>query len=178
MPVLNRVPYRNLILTGHMGAGKTAVGNAIARSLTVDFYDVDNEIEIQEKQSLDEIRELFGEARIRALESNYIRELKLVRSSVIAVNGPTLLDINNLQTLQETGPTLCLTAALNEVLRRLHVALGANFHSPDARSVALGRLKRERRVLEIDLPQLDTTGLSIEEVAERATQFWMQHADN
>lgn len=177
MPVLNRIPYRNLVLTGHMGAGKTTIGRAIATKLEVELYDVDNEIELQEKQSLESIRELFGESRIRTLENAYIRELVLVRSSVIVVNGPTLLEAANLDILRNLGPILCLTAALNEVLRRLHVARGANFHNPAVRSVALGKLKRERRVLELDLPQLDTTALPADEVAERAIQFWMQQSD-
>jgi shikimate kinase len=177
MPVINRVPHRNLILTGHMGVGKTAVARTIARQLDVEYYDLETEIEQREGQSAETIRELFGEARLRTLESQMVKELTLVRSAVIAVNGPTLLDAANLDMLHATGPVLCLTATLDEVLRRLHVARGANFHSPDVRSVALGRLKRERKILEIDLPHLDTTGLSVKIVAERAIQFWMQQSD-
>lgn len=177
MPVLNRVPYRNLTLTGHMGVGKTAVARAIAEQLEIDYYDVENEIALQEGQSAAEIRELFGEARLRTLEAEIVSNLGLVRGAVIAVSGATLLDTTNLETLRGTGPVLCLTAALDEVLRRMHVASGANFHSPDVRSVALGRLKREWRILEVDLPQLDTTSLSVEEAAQRAIQFWRQQAD-
>ena len=177
MPVINRVPYRNVVLTGHMGVGKTAIGRAIAQELAVDFYDVENELELKEGLSTEKIRETFGESRLRTLESKYIDELLLVRGSVIAVNGPALIDSENLDKLRQTGPVLCLTAALNEVLRRLHVARGANFHSPATRSVAIARLKRERRILEMDIPQLDTTGLSVDEVTERTIHFWRQFAD-
>lgn len=177
MPVINRVPYRNLVLSGYMGVGKTTVGRAIAKKLDVSFFDVENEIELREGQSAESIRSLFGEARLRNLEAEVIRELVVVRSSIIAVNGPTLLDVTNLEKMRITGPILCLTAALNEILRRLHVAQGARFHSPDARAVALGRLKREMRVLDLELPQLDTTGLTIETVTERSIQFWMEQAD-
>lgn len=177
MPVINRTPYRNLILTGYMGVGKTVVGRNIAKQLDIPFYDIENEIELREGQSTHVIRDLFGESRLRTLEAELVREMVLVRQSVIVVNGPALLDSANLERLQETGPVLCLTAVLNEVLRRLHVAQGARFHNPDARATALGRLKREQRVLELSLPQLDTTGLTIEAVTERAIQFWMEHAD-
>lgn len=178
MPVINRIPYRNFILTGHMGVGKTAIGRRIAQSLEIDFYDVENEIELQENQSAESIRETFGEARLRTLETRYIRELALVRRSIIAVNGSTVLDPTNLDALRATGPILCLTAALNEVLRRLHVAQGASFHNPATRSIAMGRLKRERKILDLDIPQLDTTGLTVEKATERSIQFWLQHADS
>ncbi len=177
MPVINRIPYRNLVLTGYMGVGKTAAGRAIAQELDIEFYDIENEIQLREGQSAEAIRSLFGEARLRTLETEIIREIVLVRSAVIAVNGPTLFDNVNHQRLRDTGPILCLTAALNEILRRLHVVQGARFHNPDARAVALGRLKREMHVLDLELPQLDTTGLSIDAVTERTIQFWMEHSD-
>jgi shikimate kinase len=177
MPVINRVPYRNLILTGHMGVGKSAVGRAITEQLAIPFYDLENEIELREGQSAESIRSLFGEARLRTLEAELVSELAVVRSSVICVNGPTLLQRANLEKLQSTGPVLCLTAALNEILRRLHVVQGARFHNPETRSLAISRLKRERAVLELSLPHLDTTGLTVEIVADRAAQFWMEQAD-
>lgn len=177
MPVINRNPYQNLILTGYMGVGKTAVGRAIARQLDVDFYDLENEIQLREGMSAENIRSLLGESRLRNIEAELIRELSLVRRSIIAVSGPPLLDVNNQERLRATGPVLCLTAALNEVLRRLHVAQGARFHTPDARAVVLGRLKREMTVLSLQLPQLDTTGLSVETVTQRAIDFWMAQAD-
>lgn len=177
MPVINRIPYRNLVLTGYMGVGKTAVGRAIAHKLAIDFYDIENEIQLREGQSAEAIRSLFGEARLRTVEADLIRELVLVRSSIIAVNGPTLFETVNQQKLRETGPILCLTATLNEILRRLHVVQGARFHNPDARATALGRLKREMHILDLELPQLDTTGLTIDTVTERAIQFWMDRSD-
>lgn len=177
MPVINRIPYQNLVLTGYMGVGKTAVGRTIARELEVEFYDLENEIQMRESMSAENIRSLLGEARLRTVEAELIRELALVRRAVLAVSGPSLLDINNAERLRATGPILCLTAALNEVLRRLHVAQGARFHTPDARAVVLGRLKREMTILQLDYPQLDTTGLNVETVTKRAIDFWMAQAE-
>ncbi|NDJ85516.1 MAG: hypothetical protein GYB66_06490 [Chloroflexi bacterium] len=177
MPVINRIPYRNLILTGYMGVGKTAIGRRISQRMDVSFYDIENEIEAREGQPAETIRSLFGEARLRTLETEILRELSLVRSSVVAVNGTTLLDTTNLDKARQTGPVLCLTAALNEILRRFHVAQGARFHNPDSRAIVLGRLKREMRVLSLGLPELDTTGLDIDTVSDRATSFWMAQSD-
>lgn len=177
MPVINRIPYRNLILTGYMGVGKTAVGRRIAEQLGIEFYDIENEIQMREGMSAEQIRSLLGESRLKNVESELVSELTLLRSAVITVNGPTMLDSANFDRLRQSGPVLCLSAALNEVLRRMHVARGARFHSPDERAKVLGRLKREMAVLGLELPQLDTTGLPVETVTERAIDFWMTQAD-
>ena len=169
-------PYQNLILTGPMGVGKTAVGRTVAQQLKTQFYDLENEILGREKQSAEQIRTLFGEARLKALEAETIRDLTLYRHAIIAVSGPAMLDMVNRERLAESGTILCLTCALNEILRRMHVARGAWFHNPANRGVMLSRLKRELGVTELDLPQLDTSQLSTADTTAAVIAFWFDHA--
>ena len=176
MTLFDSAPYQNLTLTGAMGVGKTAVGREVARRLSAEFYDLENEILNREGQSAEQIRALFGEARLKTLETETIRDLTLRRHAVIAVSGPALLREENRARLVEAGLVLCLTCALNEILRRLHAARGAWFHNPANRGVMLSRLKRELAVVSLDLPQLDTTPLSIEETADAVIEFWLSHA--
>ena len=65
---------------------------------------------------------------------------------------------------------------LNEILRRIYAARGAWFHNPANRGIMLSRLKRDLRVQRLDLPQLDTTRLSVEEAAAAVIAFWIEHA--
>jgi shikimate kinase len=169
-------PYQNLILTGPMGVGKTVVGRAVAQRLKAQFFDLENEILSREGQSAEQIRALFGEARLRALEAEAIRDLTLYRHALISVSGPALLDASNRERLNAGGPILCLTCAINEILRRLHAARGAWFHNPANRGVMLSRLKRELGVTRLDLPQLDTSQLSIEQTTDAVIEFWFDHA--
>jgi len=46
---------KNIILTGFMGTGKTAVGKELARLLNMKLIDVDTEIEDAEKMTINEI---------------------------------------------------------------------------------------------------------------------------
>ena len=174
--LFDTAPYQNLILTGPMGVGKSAVGRAIAQQLKAQFYDLENEILSREGQSAEEIRELFGEARLRTLEAETIRDLTFYRHAIIAVSGPALLDTVNRGRLAESGPILCLTCALNEILRRLHATRGAWFHNPANRGAMLSRLKRELGVTRLDLPQLDTSQLSTEGTTAAVIEFWFNHA--
>ncbi len=177
MTIFDAAPYRNLILTGPMGVGKTSLGRAAARRLNAEFFDLENEILTREGQSAEEIRELFGEARVKALETALIHDLTLRRHAVLVVSGPAVVDDRNRVRLAESGAILCLTCAVNEILRRLHVARGAWFHSPANRGTLISRLKREWRVTTLDLPKLDTTRLSVEKAADAAIEFWFSHAE-
>ncbi len=177
MTLYEGAPYRNLTLTGPMGAGKTSIGRAVARQLGAAFFDLETEILSREGQSADEIRELFGESRLNALEANAIRDLSLHRHAVLVISGPAMLDEANRARLIDTGPVLTLTCAVNEILRRLYVTRGAWFHNPNNRATLISRLKREWRVTTLDLPRLDTTALTIEEASAAVIEFWLKHAE-
>jgi shikimate kinase len=176
MTLFDSAPYQNLTLTGPMGVGKSTIGRAVAQQLGAEFLDLENEILTREGQSAEEIRELFGESRLKALEADAIHDLTLRRHAVTVVNGTAMLDPANRARLIEAGPVLCLTCALNELLRRMHVARGAWFHNPANRGIMLSRLKRELRVNDLDLPQLETTQMPIDEMVAAVIAFWFEHA--
>jgi shikimate kinase len=168
-------PYHNLILTGYMGGRKLNVVRLVAQQAGVPFVDLETEIQLREGSTPDDIRQLFGESRLRSIENTLCREFALQRGAVVSVNGPALLDITNRERLVASGPILVLTCALNEVLRRLYVSQGARFHDPKVRAAALNHIRREQQVLQIrELPTLDTTYLSLEQVADKAIEFWFQ----
>ena len=51
---------KNIVLTGFMGAGKTAVGKELAQILGMKLIDVDTEIEKSEQITINEIFSQFG----------------------------------------------------------------------------------------------------------------------
>lgn len=174
MTLYDGAPYFNLILTGPKGVGKTTIGRLIGSRLAVDVFDLETEILAREGQSADEIRALFGEARLKALESAAIGELVLRRQSVLIIPGTAMLEETNRSRLAESGVILCLTCPLNELLRRLHAARGAWFHNPYNRATMLSRLKREQTVTTLGLTTLDTSRLAVEAAADAAIEFWRE----
>jgi shikimate kinase len=176
MTAFDAAPYQNLILTGPMGVGKTTIGRAVAQRLKAEVCDLENEILAREGRSADEIRTLFGEARLKALEASTIRDLTLRRQTILIISGTAILDDTNRVRLAESGPILCLTCALNEILRRMYAARGAWFHNPSNRGILLSHLKRELRIATLDLPQLDTSRLDVEATVVAVVEFWFDHA--
>jgi shikimate kinase len=93
-----------------MGAGKTAVGTALAQRLGFKFVDLDSEIERQEGRSIDKIFETDGESYFRAMEVLIGTPLFELKNTVLAVGGGAL-----------TNPELSQLANRNSFLVYLEV---------------------------------------------------------
>jgi shikimate kinase len=162
------------VLTGALGVGKTTIGRQIVRELGVDFFDVDEEIELRELMSISKIRELYGDSRLKSLERDMCSRAALMRRAVVVVPGAALLDARNYEALTDTGMVVVLTCELGEALRRLHLASDQHYRDPTIRRRMLSRLRREREVVfDSRLLQLNTTHLTVEEESKLLIRFWL-----
>ncbi len=170
------IPYYNLILIGSLGGRAITTGNAIARRLSAPFVTLESELQTREGNPPDQIREFYGEAHLKRLESDLCHEFGLRRGTILGITPSALLEDANRARLFASGAPLILTCALNETLHRLYVMNGARFHDPKVRSAALYALRRDNPVLMIpDVPHLDTTRLSVEQAADQAIVYWRDH---
>ncbi len=101
---------KTLILVGMMGAGKTAVGKAVAASLAVPFHDSDEEIERAANRTIAEIFARDGEAFFRQRESLLIARLLEGDCGVVSVGGGAFLERQNRALIRDKGVSLWLRA--------------------------------------------------------------------
>jgi len=110
---------RNIVITGFMGTGKTAVGRIVARRLGRRFVDMDEEIERRAGRSTAEIFATEGESAFRKMETALCQELSEEKRFVIATGGGALVDPVNRKRMMDSGTVICLTATVDEILRRV-----------------------------------------------------------
>ena len=108
----------NLVLTGFMGTGKTAVGRTAASLLQWEFVDTDAVIE-DRHGPIPEIFARDGESAFRAHEAGLAAELAERRELVISTGGGMLLDAAVADRLGATGRIFCLTASPATILDRV-----------------------------------------------------------
>lgn len=83
-----RRPGRNIVLTGFMGAGKTAVGKVVASRTRQRFVDLDVAIQNDAGESISNIFASQGERAFRAMESKaLVTAIKSVESVISAGGG-------------------------------------------------------------------------------------------
>jgi len=168
---------RNLILTGYIGPDTPLLGEQIAAQLRKPYVNVERIIADRVELPVDEIRAYFGETRLKAIEAEIIGETVLRRSHVIRISGRTLVHSDHLAQLRATGPVICLVAQLDAILQRLHINMGALYHDPAERALALGSLKREWAVRGMaGTTELDVTHFDAETLIETVIDTWQAQA--
>ena len=110
---------KTVVLVGMMGAGKTAVGKALAASLGVPFLDSDAEIERAAAMSIAEIFARDGEAFFRARETQVIDRLLDGQSGILSTGGGAFLSDQNRKLISDKGVSVWLKADLSLLWSRV-----------------------------------------------------------
>ncbi len=112
----------NIVLMGYMGSGKSLIGKKLAIEKKLDYLDLDDYIENQEKKSIKNIFKDRGEIYFRKKESFYLSEVLSGHSdTIISLGGGTPCFAGNLEIIKEKENTrsVYLHASLEELTKRL-----------------------------------------------------------
>ena len=109
----------NIFLVGFMGAGKSEAGRALALRLDYSFLDLDEVIVQQAGKSIREIFMLSSEQEFRRLETEAIRRLTGLKSSVVALGGGAFQSEENREILRSYGRTVWLDCPFEICFQRI-----------------------------------------------------------
>ncbi|MCE8508958.1 shikimate kinase [Ruegeria pomeroyi] len=161
--------HKTVVMVGMMGAGKTAVGRALAQLLGVPFLDSDAEIENAANMSIPEIFERDGEAFFRDRESQVIGRLLKGAPCVLSTGGGAFLAEANRRMISERGVSVWLKADLTVLWNRVrHKDTRPLLRTADPRATL--RALYEARVplySEADLCVISDGETSIEQMVDR-----------
>jgi len=110
---------KNIILTGFMGAGKSAVGKRLEAALQRRFASTDELIEKHEKRPITDIFRDSGEAYFRDVESEAVRQLSALQGLVVDCGGGVVLRDENMQNLKKNGIVFYLSATPEILYQRV-----------------------------------------------------------
>jgi len=159
---------KNIVLTGFMAVGKSAVGRKLALKLKLPFVDLDQAIEAREEVRVKEIFECKGEAYFRKVEKENLKEILSRDGQVIATGGGAVMDSENLHLLKQRSVLIYLIALPETLLRRLRSENQRPLLKAEDRLVRIEDLwaQREKGYRQAHI-SIDTEHLSVDEVVER-----------
>jgi len=114
----------SIALIGFMGAGKTAVGQALAEKLNKKFVEMDALIEQKAGKSIPEVFQQDGEIAFRELEIEVTKEAAQGKNQVIACGGGVVLNKINIDRLRNESTVVYLTASPKVILKRISTGGG------------------------------------------------------
>ena len=170
---------KSVAFVGMMGAGKTAVGRAVAEKLMTSFLDSDQEIEQAANMSVAEIFARDGEAFFRDREALVIRRLFENQICILSTGGGAFMSEEVREIMTSSGMSLWINADLDLLWSRVK--------SKETRPLLqtadpYGTLKSiyEARKSTYALADMTVTakkGLSIDDMAERVISAMRSRPD-
>ncbi len=164
-----------LVLVGYRGTGKTAVGRLLAEKLQLPYIGMDAEVVARAGMPIKDMVDRFGWQKFRDLESEVARELSGRDNLIIDTGGGVIERPENVEALRTNACIFLLTASVATIVSRIQ-------DSSERPSLVEGKTFTEEvsEVLERRGPkyqgaadyEIDTDGLTPEQVAERIVSLW------
>jgi len=170
---------KTIVMVGMMGAGKTAVGRALAARLDVPFLDSDHEIEAAANMTIPEIFARDGEPFFREKETQVIARLLQEERGILSTGGGAFLAERNRDLIAEYGTSVWLNADLGVLWNRVrHKDTRPLLRTPDPRATLEG-LYNQRVPLyaKADLAVMSDGVSSIEEMVDKVLDALKQRPD-
>jgi shikimate kinase len=108
-----------IILIGPPGAGKTSVGKALAKKLSLNFLDSDKVVEEKSGKSISEIFITDGEPAFREMERAAVIDLIENQGGVIALGGGSVMDLEVSKRLLPMANVVFLDVSISNAAPRV-----------------------------------------------------------
>lgn len=110
-----------IVLLGYMASGKSSVGKKLAKSLVMNFIDLDDYIIEKEGMSISEIFEDKGEIYFRKIEHQYLKEiLEKDEKFILSLGGGTPCYANNMDLINRSNTiSIYLQGSVSTMVKRL-----------------------------------------------------------
>jgi shikimate kinase len=111
--------FRNLVLVGFMGSGKSSVGRILSSLTGFALVDTDTLVAQEAGQSIPAIFKQHGEEHFRALETKVLQSLVGRIGLIIATGGGIITVEENRKLLPQIGPVVWLDASPDHLYQRV-----------------------------------------------------------
>lgn len=162
-----------------MGAGKSAIGTALAERLSVPFLDSDSEIVKASNQSIAEIFETYGEAFFRDKEMQVIARLLTDEPGILSTGGGAYLRAENQDLIAEHGVAVWLKADLELLWSRVaHKDTRPLLRTADPKATLAALCDaREPEYAKAEVVVEARPEFSIEDMTDRVIETLLTHPD-
>lgn len=144
---IKSILVKPIVLVGMMGTGKSHLGKVLAESLDIPFHDSDHVVEARGGITINEIFELYGEAKFRESETRVITDLLKEGACVIATGGGALTTPAVLDAIKAQGISVWLKTDIAVLMTRLEKSQNRPLLKEDNPEAVLQGLLEKRKSL-------------------------------
>jgi shikimate kinase len=161
--------YRNVVLVGFMGTGKTTVGEKLAEALGWTFEDSDRAVVERAGMTISELFERQGEAAFRKLETEVLRDLLAGTYRVVSTGGGAVLKEENRSLMLEGGLVAALKAEESTIVERVRGDANRPLLQGDVEERVRTLMEARRYAYDFAPLQIDTDHLTVDQIVALIT---------
>lgn len=151
---------RNIVLIGMPYAGKTTIGQYLAKHLHLPFYDSDLILQSQGFDLNTILKKGLSEMDFRDIENKVISELALHNNSIIACGGGAVINHNNMIKLKQNGIIVFLNPPLNILIERLDQTRPLTKNEKEIKEKYEERISLYQKFADIEIDSIDKDEIS------------------
>lgn len=110
---------KNIFLIGFMGTGKSTIASCLEKTYGMNIVEMDETIAMQQKRSIPDIFEKYGEEHFRNLETELLIEIQKKKNQVVSCGGGVPMRAVNVAEMKKNGCVVLLTATPETILERV-----------------------------------------------------------
>jgi shikimate kinase len=169
--------FRNLVLVGFMGSGKSSVGRILSSLTGFALVDTDTLVTQEAGQTVPAIFKQHGEEHFRALETRVLQTLVGRIGLIVATGGGIITVEKNRQLLPQIGPVVWLDASPEHLYQRIKNSKRPLLQTADPRRT-VEELYRQREPLYRDAAtiRIDSSHLTHRQTAEAVLSTLQQQS--
>lgn len=168
---VNVMEWKNIVLVGFMGTGKSTVGKALAQKLDWAFVDVDFLIEQKEGRSIPELFSEYGEDYFRKTEEEQIAAVMQGQRQVVSMGGGAVLRQTNREAMSSHGLVVALSASAHTILERVKEDSNRPLLQGDREQKITQLLQERKNAYQFADIHINTDNLKVEEIVEAILTF-------
>lgn len=138
---------RNIFLIGFMGVGKSTIAYHLQSILNADVVEMDHFIAKQQKMSIAEIFEKFGESYFRDLESNLLLDIRKKQGLIVSCGGGIVIREENIGYMKQSGVIVLLSALPETIYERVKDSKERPILNGNMNIAYIAKLQQKRRAL-------------------------------
>ncbi len=115
----DRAVKHKIFVIGFMGCGKTHWSKLWSSQFNIPFYDLDDEIEQKQQQTIAQIFSQLGEERFRELETLELDNFRDKNNYIVSCGGGTPCYNNNMNLINKIGISIYLECSKDTLYERL-----------------------------------------------------------
>ncbi len=163
---------KNLVFIGMMGSGKSSIGSMVSKKLNLNFFDIDQLIENDQKMKISKIFEVKGENFFRNIEKNITLSILKSKKGVIALGGGAFINRSIKNEVLENHLSFWLNWNIDTLVNRIKNSKKRPLALNSSKNELIGIIKKRSIIYSKALYKIDCENFTKQQITKKIIDIY------